>query len=135
MIVHHNPCFYLFILHNNSYNNQGSEINKKGIFLRYDILSCMKTFFLLFSLKTVCRNVKKCRRYMYMEHLLYYHTCAISFSFFFFLLGCSLMDIDNSQDSRAREGTFFIPIYHLDLLTNIQTFISNFAHEMTTTNC
>ena len=107
MIVHHNPCFYLFILHNNSYNNQGSEINKKGIFLRYDILSCMKTFFLLFSLKTVCRNVKKCRRYMYMEHLLYYHTCAISFSFFFFLLGCSLMDIDNSQDSRGREGTFF----------------------------
>ena len=27
-IVHHNPCFNLFILHNNSFDNQGSEINK-----------------------------------------------------------------------------------------------------------
>ena len=25
-IVHHNPCFNLFILHNNSFDNQGSEI-------------------------------------------------------------------------------------------------------------
>ena len=38
-IVHHNPCFNLFILHNNSLDNQGSEINKKDIFLRFDILS------------------------------------------------------------------------------------------------
>ena len=26
-IEHHNPCFNLFILHNNSFDNQGSEIN------------------------------------------------------------------------------------------------------------
>ena len=31
-IVHHNPCFNLFILHNNSFDNQGSEINKNDIF-------------------------------------------------------------------------------------------------------
>ena len=27
-IVHHNPCFNLFILRNNLFDNQGSEINK-----------------------------------------------------------------------------------------------------------
>ena len=37
--MHDNPCFNLFILHNNSFDNQGSEINKKDIFLRFDILS------------------------------------------------------------------------------------------------
>ena len=46
-IVHHNPCFIIFILHNNSFDNQGSEINKNHIFLRFDILSFTKTFFLL----------------------------------------------------------------------------------------
>ena len=25
--VHHNPCFNLFMLYNNSFDNQGSEIN------------------------------------------------------------------------------------------------------------
>ena len=31
-IVHHNPCFNLFILHNIPFDNQGNEINK-NIFL------------------------------------------------------------------------------------------------------
>ena len=31
-------CFNLFILHNNSFDNQGSEINKNDIFLRFDRL-------------------------------------------------------------------------------------------------
>ena len=39
MIVHHSPCFYLFIFHNNSYDNQGSEINKRHFFtLRHTLL-------------------------------------------------------------------------------------------------
>ena len=38
-IVHHNPCFNLFIPHNNSFDNQGSKINKNNIFLRFNILS------------------------------------------------------------------------------------------------
>ena len=46
-IVHHNTCFNLFILHNNSFDNEGSEIYKNEIFLRFDILSFTKTFFLL----------------------------------------------------------------------------------------
>ena len=33
--MHHNPCFDYFILHNNSFDNQGSEINKKKICLRF----------------------------------------------------------------------------------------------------
>ena len=44
-IVHHNPCF-IIILGNNSFDNQGSEINK-NIFLHFDILPFTKTFFLL----------------------------------------------------------------------------------------
>ena len=27
-IVHHNPCFNLFLLHNNSFDNQGRKRNK-----------------------------------------------------------------------------------------------------------
>ena len=47
-LVHPNPCFNLFMLHNNSFDNQGSEIKKNDIFIRFDILSFTKTFFLLF---------------------------------------------------------------------------------------
>ena len=52
---------------------------------------------------------------------------------FFFLTGFSFTDTDNSQDSRGREGTIFIPLYHFHPLINIQTFICNFASEMTIT--
>ena len=31
-IVHHKPFFDLFILHNNLFDNQGSEINKNNMF-------------------------------------------------------------------------------------------------------
>ena len=46
-IVHHNTCFDLFILRNNSFDNQRSEMKKNDIFLRFDVLSFTKTFFLL----------------------------------------------------------------------------------------
>ena len=39
--MQHNPCFNLLILHN-SFDNEGSEINKNDIFLRFDILSFTK---------------------------------------------------------------------------------------------
>ena len=44
-IVHDNPSFNLFLLYNNSFDNQRSEINKNDIFLRLDILSFTKAFF------------------------------------------------------------------------------------------
>ena len=53
--------------------------------------------------------------------------------FFFFLSGFSFTDTDNSQDSKGREGPSFIPLYHFHPLTNIETFICNFASEMTIT--
>ena len=34
----HNPCFNLFMPHNNLLDYQGSEVNKYDIFLRLDIL-------------------------------------------------------------------------------------------------
>ena len=42
-IVHHNPCFNLFILHDNSFDNQGSKTNKNDIFLCFDILHILTT--------------------------------------------------------------------------------------------
>ena len=33
--MQHKPCFNLFILHNNLFNNQGSEINKNDIFCKF----------------------------------------------------------------------------------------------------
>ena len=49
---------------------------------------------------------------------------------YFFLSGISFADTDNSQTSREREG---ILLYHFHPLTNMQTFICNFACEMTIT--
>ena len=46
-IVPHNPCFNLFILHDNSFDNQGREVNKNDILLPFNILSFAKAFFLL----------------------------------------------------------------------------------------
>ena len=34
-IVHHKPCFNLFRLHNNLFDNQGNEINKNNIFCEF----------------------------------------------------------------------------------------------------
>ena len=51
----------------------------------------------------------------------------------FFLLGFSLKNTGNSQDSRGREGTIFYFTLPLPPLTNIQKFICNFAPEMTIT--
>ena len=60
--------------------------------------------------------------------------CHINFVFnsisvIFFLSGFSFTDTNNSWQS----WTSFIPLYHLHPLKNIQTFIDNFACEMTTT--
>ena len=43
ILVHHNPSFNLFILHN-SFDNQGREINENDGFIRFDILSFTPTF-------------------------------------------------------------------------------------------
>ena len=56
-IAHHNPCFNLFKLHNNSFDNQGSEMNN-NIFLRFSILSFTKTLF-LYIYTYVYRNTRK----------------------------------------------------------------------------
>ena len=55
----------------------------------------------------------------------------------FFLWRFSFMDTGNSQDSRGRDETIFIPLCHFHPLTKIQTYIINFVCEMTLThfNC
>ena len=48
----------------------------------------------------------------------------------FFLSEFSSTDTGDSQDSRGREGTTFystLPLYQFHPLTNIETFICNFA--------
>ena len=54
-------------------------------------------------------------------------------SYIFFLSGFSITDNNDSQDSRGREGTIFIPHYHFHPLTAMQAFIGNFACEVSTT--
>ena len=48
-IVHHDPGFNLFILDNNSFDNQGSEINKSDIFYvsTYCLLQKLSFHFLI----------------------------------------------------------------------------------------
>ena len=61
--VHHKPCFNLFILHNNLFANQGSEINKNDIFCTFRHTVSYEKFFptsysTLFSLAlSVCLSV------------------------------------------------------------------------------
>ena len=51
--MHHNPCFNLFILHSNPFDNQGSEISKNDMFLRFDI----------YIYKYIYINIKKLLRH------------------------------------------------------------------------
>ena len=44
-------------------------------------------------------------------------------SLIFFLSGLPLSDTDDSQDSKERDVSIFIPLCHFRLLTNIQAFI------------
>ena len=52
---------------------------------------------------------------------------SLTLCLFFFLSRFSFTDTDKSKG----RGPFFIPLYHFHPLTNIQTFICNFAREMT----
>ena len=57
-----------------------------------------------------------------------HHLAKISehrlFFFFLFLSEFSFTDTDDPQDSRGREGAFFIRLYHFHPLTNIQTLFA-----------
>ena len=55
------------------------------------------------------------------------------FLFFSYQSIFSFTCTDDSQDSRGREQTIFIPLHHFHPLTNIQTFICSFSCEMATT--
>ena len=52
---------------------------------------------------------------------------------FFFLSGFSSQTLTIQRAAGEGTGPFFIPLYHFHLLTNIKTFICNFACEMTIT--
>ena len=48
-----------------------------------------------------------------------------------FLSRFSFIETSDSQDSRRKEGTIFIPVCHFHQLSNIQTFISSVSCEIT----
>ena len=85
--------------------------------------------FLSFFLKVVYINFLSGKKSLFSKTLLGSIVNSIAI---FFLLRFSVTDIDNSQDSRGWEGNHFILLYLFHPLTNIQTFICNFAYEMTT---
>ena len=49
--MHHNPSLSLFILENNSFDKQRSEINKNRIFLRLDIYEKINQKLMLYMYK------------------------------------------------------------------------------------
>ena len=53
--------------------------------------------------------------------------------FFFFVSGYSLQTLTIHRTTGEGRGPSFIPLYHFYPLTNVETFICNFACEMTIT--
>ena len=61
-------------------------------------------------------------------------TCGITVCLnFFFYQGFLSETLTTHRTAGEGRGPFFIPLYHFHPLTNIQTFICNFACEMTIT--
>ena len=60
------------------------------------------------------------------------HTCVCSFFcfVFFFYQGLLSQTLTIHRTAGERRGPTFIPLYHFHSLTNIETFICNFACEM-----
>ena len=58
---------------------------------------------------------------------------CLCFCFFFFYQGFPSRTLATHRTAREGRGPSFIPLYHFHPLTNIQTFICNFACEMTIT--
>ena len=54
-MVHHNLYFKLFILHNNSFDNQGSKINKIYTLERFSILFTCFSYSLVTGIKEGCK--------------------------------------------------------------------------------
>ena len=65
-IVHHELCYNLVILHNNLFNNQGSEI-KTTFFVRFDIL-----FFILRKLSSYSTLILSIY-ILYIIYIIYVH--------------------------------------------------------------
>ena len=68
-IVHHDPGFNLFILDNNSFDNQGSEINKSDIF--YVSTYCLLQKLSLYSFLPISFS------YVYIYIYIYIYICII----------------------------------------------------------
>ena len=56
--MHHNACFNLFMHHNNSFDNQGSEINKNDIFCisTYSLSRKRSSYYTLNKVKSCYRS-------------------------------------------------------------------------------
>ena len=91
-------------------------------------------------------NIKKSNRAKLSRFVIYIEAisiicCGIFISFivaalfinFFFLLGVSSQTLTIHRTAGEERGPSFIPLYHFHPLTNIETFICNFACEMTIT--
>ena len=59
--MHHNPCFNLFILHNNSFDNEGGEINKNEIYIYIYIYiyMCVYVYMYIYMYIYIYGNITK----------------------------------------------------------------------------
>lgn len=78
-------------------------------------------------------NIQKSFQIWYSNHVTYFVKHKIPYVFFF-LPRFSFIDTGNSWDSRGKEWSIFVPLYHFHSLTNIQVFVCNFACEMAATD-
>ena len=75
----------------------------------------------------VCLFIFRFLEHKYSFNIKTYNIC------FFFYQGFLSRTLTTDRTAGEGRGPSFIPLYHFHLLTNIQTFICNFAGEMTIT--
>lgn len=67
---------------------------------------------------------------LYFNDLPIYLPIHLSFHHLLFYEKKVFVDTDGSQDSRRREGTVLITLYHFHSLTNIKTFIWGYTSDI-----
>ena len=94
--------------------------NGKDVFIYVYIINSCFTFWNIFSKQTKVANESLVKR-----------ICKALWTFFF-LSGFSSQTLTIHRTAAEGREPSFIPLYHFHPLTNIETFICNFACEMTT---
>ena len=88
--MHHNPCFNLFLLHDNSFDTQGSKINKKHFFtFQHTVFyeNFLPSIYIYIHTHIYREREKETYRYTHHTYVyVYVHACI--FAYIFCMLLC-----------------------------------------------